>query len=125
MIIHEFSGLVYHIHEALNYMKSSNHAFGQRHCTHFCRLQGVMRGMVLERSEFGKPNTRKPRQSSASCGPTTLTTSSKQIHRMPEGENKQDKQATQAQARQVIDVFHEISTLLVGNFVAWRGIPTD
>ncbi|PMD23810.1 mitotic-spindle organizing protein 1 [Hyaloscypha hepaticicola] len=31
---------------------------------------------------------------------------------MPEGENKQDKQATQAQARQVIDVFHEISTLL-------------
>jgi mitotic-spindle organizing protein 1 len=32
---------------------------------------------------------------------------------MPEGESKQDKQATQAQARQVIDVFHEISTLLV------------
>ncbi|KAE9375426.1 mitotic-spindle organizing protein 1 [Stipitochalara longipes BDJ] len=31
---------------------------------------------------------------------------------MPEGEGKQDKQATQAQARQVIDVFHEISTLL-------------
>ncbi|KAH8796621.1 mitotic-spindle organizing protein 1 [Hyaloscypha bicolor E] len=31
---------------------------------------------------------------------------------MPEGESKQDKQATQAQARQVIDVFHEISTLL-------------
>lgn len=58
MIIHEFSGLAYHIHEALNYMKSSNHAFGQRHCAHFCRLQGVMRGMVLERSEFGKPNTR-------------------------------------------------------------------
>jgi mitotic-spindle organizing protein 1 len=32
---------------------------------------------------------------------------------MPDGESKQDKQATQAQARQVIDVFHEISTLLV------------
>ncbi|KAN0112976.1 mitotic-spindle organizing protein 1 [Hyaloscypha variabilis] len=31
---------------------------------------------------------------------------------MPDGESKQDKQATQAQARQVIDVFHEISTLL-------------
>lgn len=58
MITHEFSESVYHIHEALNSMKSSNHAFGQRHCTHFCRLQGVMRGMVLERSEFGKPNTR-------------------------------------------------------------------
>jgi hypothetical protein len=32
---------------------------------------------------------------------------------MPENETKQDKQASAAQARQVIDVFHEISTLLV------------
>ena len=30
-----------------------------------------------------------------------------------EGDSKQDKQASAAQARQVIDVFHEISTLLV------------
>jgi len=67
----------------------------------------------------------KSRHPSASCEPRTFNTSSKQIHKMPEGENKQDKQATQAQARQVIDVFHEISTLLVGNSVACRGIPAD
>lgn len=78
-----------------------------------------MRGMV---QYWKDPNSasqtrkhEKSRQSSASCGPTIPTTSSKQIHKMPEGENKQDKQATQAQARQVIDVFHEISTLLVGS----------
>jgi len=36
---------------------------------------------------------------------------------MPEGESRQEKQASQAQAqaRQVIDVFHEISTLLNAN----------
>jgi hypothetical protein len=40
----------------------------------------------------------------------------KAFTKMPsEAEPKQDKQATQAQARQVIDVFHEISTLLVSN----------
>ncbi|KAF8863506.1 hypothetical protein BDZ45DRAFT_569187, partial [Acephala macrosclerotiorum] len=31
---------------------------------------------------------------------------------MPGEDSKQDKQASAAQARQVIDVFHEISTLL-------------
>lgn len=42
------------------------------------------------------------------------TTSSKSA--MPSDE-RQDKQANAAQARQVIDVFHEISTLLVLSFL--------
>jgi hypothetical protein len=44
---------------------------------------------------------------------------------MPEGESKQDKQATQAQARQVIDVFHEISTLLVSTPSRPAGTQAD
>lgn len=46
------------VYEVLLFMKSPNRTFGQRNCTHICRLQGVMRGMVLNRSEFGWPNTR-------------------------------------------------------------------
>ncbi len=40
------------------FYEESEPCFGQRHCIHSCPLQGVMRGIVLKRSEFGKPNTR-------------------------------------------------------------------
>jgi hypothetical protein len=76
-----------------------------------------MRGMVLR---IRQTQHDKSRQSSARVGEQHSPRQAKKSTKMPEGEHKQDKQATQAQARQVIDVFHEISTLLVGNFVARR-----
>jgi hypothetical protein len=88
------------------------------------RLQGVMRGMVLSDPHLERRNTPKSRRSSASSGPLCDTNfDHSATHKMPDGESKQDKQATQVQARQVIDVFHEISTLLVCPSVAskWMG----
>ncbi|XMA13465.1 hypothetical protein WAI453_006256 [Rhynchosporium graminicola] len=40
------------------------------------------------------------------------TTSKPQLNMLPEQDSKKDKQASATQAREVIDVFHEISTLL-------------
>jgi hypothetical protein len=80
-------------------------------------VQGVMRGMVLK-----EPNSDGATREIASIIHLPWTNKinrnlnhfyQRTTHKMPEGESKQDKHATQAQARQVIDVFHEISTLLV------------
>jgi len=88
------------------------------------RLQGVMRGTVLSDPHLEGRNTpnRVDHQPRLNLYTTQIFNHSA-AHKMPDGESKQDKQATQAQARQVIDVFHEISTLLVCPSVAskWKG----
>jgi hypothetical protein len=85
----------------------------------FCQLSATGRdaGHGVERSAFGRRNTRN-RVFHQSPLDHFYNLDFNHFHqntgaKMPEGESKQDKQATQAQARQVIDVFHEISTLLV------------
>jgi len=42
-----------------------------------------------------------------------------------EPDNKKDKQASAAQAREVIDVFHEISTLLVRPLAHFQSTLAD
>ena len=49
---------------------------------------------------------------------TQLSTNARKANMPSEADVRQDKQAT-AQARQVIDIFHEISTLLVSDSFSW------
>lgn len=59
-------------------------------------------------------DTRNNRVERTSIGPHDLPSSPQTTTKMPsEPDGKQDKRENAAQARQVIDVFHEISTLLV------------
>jgi hypothetical protein len=46
---------------------------------------------------------------------TRRTTNARKANMPSEADVRQDKQANAAQARQVIDIFHEISTLLVSD----------